>query len=195
MTFISEKKFFWEHHLGIALALLETLQYLHDHNWFHCDLHFDGENDFAFRVMGRICDFGLWKHKSQCTLPEHQMLKKPLLIKAISTIGPRASRTRSKIIQCSKIWAGFREVKLGSRGWGWSRARSRSGDQGLGGKVRRWGLDWGIMKNIWQMDGFGTSQHICSFKPGRLLVPCNDSRQWAVVHQHYEQFTTYQQGS
>ncbi|CAM6095248.1 unnamed protein product [Calypogeia fissa] len=78
--FISEKKLFLENRLGIAIALLETMQYLHEHDRFHCDLHFgnvllhfDYENDTTIRVYIGLCDFGLSKHQSQCKLPENQM--------------------------------------------------------------------------------------------------------------------------
>jgi serine/threonine protein kinase len=38
--FAYEKKIFLEHRLGIAVALLETLDFLHQQERFHCDLHF-----------------------------------------------------------------------------------------------------------------------------------------------------------
>ncbi|CAM6102880.1 unnamed protein product [Calypogeia fissa] len=78
--FISEKKLFLENRLGIALALLETLQYLHEHDRFHCDLHFgnillhfDYNDDVAIKVYIGLCDFGLSKHKSECKLAENRM--------------------------------------------------------------------------------------------------------------------------
>jgi serine/threonine protein kinase len=73
--FASEKKLLLENRLGIALALLETLQFLHEHDRFHCDLHFgnillhfDHTNGLATRVYVGLCDFGFSKHKSQCKL-------------------------------------------------------------------------------------------------------------------------------
>ena len=78
--FISERKIFLENRLGIALALLETMQYFHDNDRVHCDLHFgnillhfEHENDIAKRVYVGICDFGMSKHLSQCKLKDYRM--------------------------------------------------------------------------------------------------------------------------
>jgi serine/threonine protein kinase len=83
--FIQQRKLFLENRLGIALALLETMQYLHAHDRVHCDfhfgnilLHFDYDSDVAVRVYVGICDFGMSKHLSQCQLKEQHIWAVPL---------------------------------------------------------------------------------------------------------------------
>src|SRR5450759_706367 len=69
-----------ENRLGIAMALLETMQFLHEAKRVHCDLHFanillhfDYEKERPIRVYVGIYDFGMSKVFSQCQLKEHRI--------------------------------------------------------------------------------------------------------------------------
>ena len=82
--FISKQKIFLENRLGICMALLETMQFLHAQDRVHCDLHdsnillhFDYESERAVRVYVGLCDFGLSKPVSQCQLPEQRIWVTP----------------------------------------------------------------------------------------------------------------------
>src|SRR5450759_1092125 len=89
--FVQEKKLMMENRLGIAMALLETMQFLHDNERLHCDLHFanillhfDYEEDRLTKIYVGICDFGLSKAFSQCPLKEHRIFTTlPVDIKAV----------------------------------------------------------------------------------------------------------------
>ena len=89
--FLLEKKLMMENRLGIAMALLKTMQFLHDNERLHCDLHFANillhfnyEEDRPTKIYVRICNFGLSKAFSQCLLKEHRIFTTlPVDIKAI----------------------------------------------------------------------------------------------------------------
>lgn len=78
--FMRQQKLVLENRLGIACALLETMQFFHDQNRVHCDfhfgnilLHFGYDGDEPIKVYVGMCDFGMSKQLSQCHLKEHLM--------------------------------------------------------------------------------------------------------------------------
>jgi len=82
--FVMEKKVFLENRLGIAMALLETMKFLHGNDRVHCDLHdgnillhFDYDHDHATKVYVGMCDFGNSKELYQCEQPTHRIFATP----------------------------------------------------------------------------------------------------------------------